>query len=113
MLRFAERIVRSKFVTSCRLASSPTKTCPLFAKVTTEGVDGHPYSFGIMMGRPSSRAAITDFELPRSIPSVTGIRRASYPYVGASADGDVPVGSQPFPNHLHLTLSPIPSPNTY
>ena len=40
--RFTERIVRSTFVTACRLATSPTSGSPDLAKATTDGVVARP-----------------------------------------------------------------------
>src|SRR4051794_27454477 len=69
MWRFTERMVRSTFVTACRLATSPTSTSPFLAKATTEGVVRAPSALAMTVGSPPSSTATTEFVVPRSIPT--------------------------------------------
>src|SRR4051794_34289250 len=69
MCRFTERMVRSTLVTACRLATSPTRTSPFFAKATTDGVVRAPSALAMTVGSPPSRTATTEFVVPRSIPT--------------------------------------------
>ena len=69
MWRLTERIVRSTFVTACRLATSPTSGSPLLAKATTDGVVRPPSALAMTVGSPPSRTATTEFVVPRSMPT--------------------------------------------
>src|SRR5665811_1570545 len=69
MWRLTELIVRSTFVTACRLAISPTSTSPVFENATTEGVVRVPSAFAITVGSPPSRTATTELVVPRSMPT--------------------------------------------
>ncbi len=69
MWRLTERIVRSGFVMACRLATSPTRISPFFAKPTTDGVVRAPSAFGTTAGSPASSTATTELVVPRSIPT--------------------------------------------
>src|SRR5512132_166458 len=62
-------MVRSTFVTACRLATSPTSTSPPFANATTDGVVLEPSAFGITVGSPPSSTATTELVVPRSMPT--------------------------------------------
>ena len=64
-----DRIVRSGLVIAWRLATSPMRTSPSFAKATTEGVVRLPSVFAITVGSPPSSTATTEFVVPRSIPT--------------------------------------------
>lgn len=50
MCRFTERVVRSTFITGFGLATSPTRTSPFLAKVTTDGVVRAPSAFAMTFG---------------------------------------------------------------
>src|SRR4249919_2403563 len=69
MCRLTERMVRSTLVKAWRLATSPTRTSPLLANATTEGVVREPSAFAMTVGSPPSRTATTEFVVPRSIPT--------------------------------------------
>src|SRR4051794_7836193 len=69
MWRLTDRMVRSTFVTACRLATSPTSGSPLLANATTDGVVRPPSAFAMTVGSPPSRTATTEFVVPRSIPT--------------------------------------------
>src|SRR3954471_21214811 len=69
MWRLIERMVRSTFVTACRLATSPTRTSPDLANATTEGVVRAPSALAMTVGSPPSRTATTLFVVPRSMPT--------------------------------------------
>src|SRR5262245_4082744 len=77
MWRLTDLIVRSTFVTACRLAISPTRTSPFLANATTEGVVRDPSAFAITVGSPPSRTATTELVVPRSIPTARAIVTAS------------------------------------
>ena len=66
--RFTERTVPSGFVMAWRLAISPTRTS-LSLNATTDGVVRPPSAFGMMVGSPPSRVAMTELVVPRSIPT--------------------------------------------
>ena len=69
MWRLTERIVRSTFVTACRLAISPTSGSPDLANATTDGVVRPPSAFAMTVGSPPSRTATTELVVPRSMPT--------------------------------------------
>ncbi len=69
MWRLTERMVRSTFVTACRLATSPTSTSPFLAKATTDGVVREPSALAMTVGSPPSRTATTELVVPRSMPT--------------------------------------------
>ena len=73
MWRLTERMVRSTFVVAWRLATSPTRTSPFLAKATTEGVVRAPSALGMTVGSPPSSTAMTEFVVPRSIPTARAI----------------------------------------
>src|SRR5689334_19412078 len=73
---------------ACRRASWPTRRSPLSVKATTEGVVREPSAF-VITAAPSSQAAITEFVVPRSIPTARAMSHAfrfSWP---SAAPGDV------------------------
>src|SRR3954467_4607165 len=69
MWRFTERTVRSGLVMAWRLATSPTRTSPVFEKATTDGVVRAPSELGMTTGSPASKTETTEFVVPRSIPT--------------------------------------------
>src|SRR6478735_1950179 len=69
MWRLTERIVRSGLVMAWRLATSPTRTSPVFENATTDGVVRPPSELGATTGSPASRTATTELVVPRSIPT--------------------------------------------
>src|SRR6476619_5815974 len=69
MWRFPERIVRSGLVIAWRLATSPTRTSPVFENATTDGVVRPPSELGATRVSPASRTATTELVVPRSIPT--------------------------------------------
>src|SRR6478736_7664424 len=69
MWRFTDRMVRSGLVMAWRLATSPTRTSPVFENATTEGVVRPPSELGATTGSPASRTATTELVVPRSIPT--------------------------------------------
>src|SRR5213083_2754630 len=73
MNRLIEKIVFCGLVTACRLATCPTSRSPSLVKATTEGVVRDPSALGMTTGSPPSMTAITEFVVPRSIPTVLGI----------------------------------------
>ena len=73
MWRLTERMVRSGLVTAWRLATSPTRTSPVFDRATTEGVVREPSALGMTVGSPPSSTATTEFVVPRSIPTALAI----------------------------------------
>src|SRR4028119_1736970 len=62
-------MVRSTFVTACRLATSPTSTSPFLANATTDGVVRLPSAFAMTVGSPPSRTETTELVVPRSMPT--------------------------------------------
>src|SRR5829696_3320971 len=71
--RLTERMVRSGLVMAWRLATSPTRTSPLFEKATTEGVVRPPSALGTTVGSPASRTLTTELVVPRSMPTALGM----------------------------------------
>ena len=69
MWRFTDRMVRSGLVIAWRLATSPTRTSPVFENATTDGVVRPPSELGATTGSPASRTATTELVVPRSIPT--------------------------------------------
>src|SRR5215475_13288229 len=67
--RLTDRIVRSGFVTAWRLATSPTRTSPLRANATIDGVVRDPSAFAMTVGSPPSNTLTHEFVVPRSIPT--------------------------------------------
>src|SRR5262249_20009583 len=69
MWRLTDRMVRSTFVTACRLATSPTSTSPFLANATTDGVVRDPSALAITVGSPPSRTETTELVVPRAMPT--------------------------------------------
>jgi len=69
MCRLTDRMVRSTFVTAWFLADWPTRTSPLRAKATTDGVVRLPSELAMTVGSPPSRTATTELVVPRSMPT--------------------------------------------
>src|SRR5260221_2451662 len=67
MWRLTERIVRSGLVIAWRLATSPTRTSPVFENATTEGVVRLPSALGMTTGSPASSTETTELAVPRSM----------------------------------------------
>src|SRR5438105_5229415 len=65
-----EAIVFSGLTAACRRARFPTSRSPLLVKATTDGVVRAPSEFGMTTGSPPSMTAITEFVVPRSMPTV-------------------------------------------
>src|SRR5213592_2076615 len=84
--RLTDRIVRSGLVMAWRLATSPTRTSPVFEKPTTDGVVRPPSALGMTVGSPASSTETTELVVPRSIPTALGmgdllpIRRSQQTY---------------------------------
>ena len=77
MWRFTERTVRSGLVIAWRLATSPTRTSPVFENATTDGVVRDPSALGMTTGSPASRTETTELVVPRSMPTALGMGIAS------------------------------------
>src|ERR1700733_10483430 len=77
MNRLIENTVFCELVTACRLAACPIKRSPLFAKATIEGVVPAPSEFSMTTGSPPSITAIQELVVPRSIPRILAIGRAT------------------------------------
>src|SRR4051794_18274123 len=73
MNRFADEIVPFGFRIAWRRASWPTRRSPCSVNATTEGVVRDPSELGITTGWPPSTVAITEFVVPRSIPTALAI----------------------------------------
>jgi hypothetical protein len=73
MKRLIEATVFSGLSTAWRRASWPTRRSPVLVKATTLGVSRPPSALGITTGSPPSSTAITEFVVPRSIPTTFGI----------------------------------------
>src|SRR5262245_14333178 len=86
MCRLIERNVRSGLVIAWRLATSPTRTSPLFEKATTDGVVREPSALGMTTGSPPSRTATTELVVPRSIPTALAIGQVSLQVDGQDAN---------------------------
>src|ERR1044071_9566668 len=69
MKRFAEEIVPFGFRIAWRRAIWPTSRSPFSRKATTDGVVRLPSALGMTCGWPPSIAAITEFVVPRSMPT--------------------------------------------
>ena len=69
MNRLADEIVPFGLRIACRLASWPTSRSPCSVKATTDGVVREPSALGMTVGWPPSTVAITEFVVPRSIPT--------------------------------------------
>src|SRR2546430_7250020 len=54
---------------ACRRASWPTRRSPSSVNATTDGVVREPSALGITVGWPPSMVAITEFVVPRSMPT--------------------------------------------
>ena len=63
-------MVRSGFITDCRLATVPTSRSPESVNATTEGVVRPPSEFSRTVGSPPSMTAKHELVVPRSIPMV-------------------------------------------
>src|ERR1700757_3076003 len=61
------------FMIDCRLASCPTRRSPFSVKATTDGVVRAPSALAITTGSPPCQAAITEFVVPRSMPTAVAI----------------------------------------
>ena len=61
------------FRIACRRASWPTSRSPCGVNATTDGVVRDPSALGITVGLPASVAAITEFVVPRSMPTATAM----------------------------------------
>src|SRR5690606_11410106 len=94
MWRLTEEIVRSTFVTACRLATSPTRTSPVLENATTDGVVRAPSAFAMTVGSPPSRTATTELVVPRSIPTARAMGGAFLTWV-VRARGRRAILSQP------------------
>src|SRR3954453_24150952 len=77
MNRLAEEIVPLGLRIAWRRASWPTSRSPFSVKPTTDGVVHDPSALGITVGWPPSMAAITEFVVPRSMPTALAIRVSS------------------------------------
>src|SRR2546426_6295222 len=75
MNRLIEYTVFSGWPAACRRGYWPTRRSPDFVKATTDGVVRPPSAFGMTTGSPASMTAITEFVVPRSIPTVFAIFR--------------------------------------
>src|SRR5256885_16732055 len=73
MNRFADEIVPFEFRIAWRRASWPTRRSPCSVNATTDGVVRDPSALGITTGWPPSTVAITEFVVPRSIPTALAI----------------------------------------
>ncbi len=73
MNRLAEEIVPFGFKMAWRRANCPTKRSPLGVKATTDGVVREPSTLGMTTGWPPSTVAMTEFVVPRSIPTAFAI----------------------------------------
>src|SRR5215210_9131027 len=82
MWRFTERTVRSGLVMAWRLATSPTRTSPVFEKATTDGVVRDPSALGMTTGSPASRTETTELVVPRSMPTALAMVGDSVCLVG-------------------------------
>src|ERR1700730_9559887 len=69
MERLIDAIVRSGFTMAWRFASWPTSRSPVLVNATTDGVVRLPSAFGMTVGTPPSITAITEFVVPRSMPT--------------------------------------------
>src|SRR5215472_18535846 len=72
---------------ACRRASWPTRRSPWSVNATTEGVVRDPSALEITDGWPPSTAAITEFVVPRSIPTAFAISSPQF-QLPASAGRD-------------------------
>src|SRR5438105_4219340 len=75
MNRLIEYTVFSGLTAAWRRASWPTRRSPVLVKATTDGVVRPPSAFGITTGSPASITAMTEFVVPRSMPTVFAIFR--------------------------------------
>src|SRR6266705_6500965 len=73
MNRLIELTVFSGLTAAWRRASVPTSLSPDLVKATTEGVVREPSELGMTTGSPPSMTAMTEFVVPKSIPTVLGI----------------------------------------
>jgi len=70
MKRLIEAIVFSGLTAAWRRARLPTRRSPVLVKATTDGVVRAPSAFGMTTGSPPSMTAMTEFVVPRSMPTV-------------------------------------------
>src|ERR1700674_5887333 len=75
MNRLIEETVFSGLTAACLRARLPTRRSPDLVKATTEGVVRDPSELGMTTGSPPSMTAMTEFVVPKSIPTVFGICR--------------------------------------
>src|SRR3954468_6127934 len=58
---------------ACRRAKWPTRRSPFSVNATTDGVVRAPSALGTTEASPPSQAAMTEFVVPRSIPTARAI----------------------------------------
>src|SRR6476620_1391274 len=58
---------------ACRRASWPTSRSPFSVNATTDGVVREPSALGTTDASPPSQAAMTEFVVPRSMPTARAI----------------------------------------
>src|SRR2546423_10724509 len=73
MNRFTDVIVPFGLRIACRRASCPTSRSPCSVNATTDGVVRDPSALGITVAWPPSMVAITEFVVPRSMPTAFGM----------------------------------------
>src|SRR5580700_5009961 len=69
MKRLADEMVPLGLSTAWRRASWPTSRSPCSVMATTDGVVRDPSTLGTTVGWPPSTVAITEFVVPRSMPT--------------------------------------------
>src|SRR5690606_1187677 len=107
MKRLIENTVRSALVTAWRRATWPTSCSPSLVHATTDGVVRLPSALGITTGSPPSRAAMTEFVVPRSMP--TTLAMLGVLLVLLIRDGarrHIRVALRRPPGHLHQRRAP-------
>src|SRR3954454_5344066 len=101
MKRLAEEIVPLGLRMAWRRASWPTSRSPFSVKPTTEGVVRDPSALGITVGWPPSMAAITEFVVPRSMPTALAIRVSSSLHSPPARGHDSPLLYRQFTRERH------------